>query len=72
MTSDGNADATAEDRGPRICVCMKVHAETLRVAFRDGARSLEKLSEATRAGTGCGTCRMDLIELLRQWECEGR
>ena len=65
-------DATPQDQGPRVCVCMKVHARTLRRAFRAGARSVEELSQATRAGTGCGTCRMDLLELLRQWEGEDR
>ena len=61
------ADAAAEEPGPRICVCMKVHRETLRQAFLAGARSVEDLREATRAGGGCGTCRVDLIELLVEW-----
>ncbi len=65
-------DAATEDQGPRVCVCMKVHVSTLRRAFRAGARTVEELSQATRAGTGCGTCRMDLMELLRQWEGEDR
>ena len=65
-------EAAPEDQGPRVCVCMKVHTRTLREAFRAGARSVEEVGQATRAGTGCGTCRMDLMELLRQWEGEDR
>ena len=45
---------------------MKVHEKTLSRAIEAGARSVEKLRLATRAGTGCGTCRTDLEELLRQ------
>ena len=64
MGTDRDGDM-AEDLGPRICVCMKVHVETLLQAIRDGALSVEALREATRAGTGCGTCRTDLEQLLR-------
>lgn len=57
-------DLEAGDDGPRICICMKVHAGTLRRAIEAGARTLEDLSSQTRAGTGCGTCRMELLEFL--------
>lgn len=56
----------AKDLGPRICVCMKVHVEILLRAIRNGALSVKALGEATRAGTGCGTCRTDLEHLLRE------
>ena len=70
MGTDRDGDM-AEDLGPRICVCMKVHVETLLQAIRDGALSVEALREATRAGTGCGTCRTDLEQLLRAQRKEG-
>ena len=57
-------DGMPKDEGRRICVCMKVHAGTLRRAIQAGARSLEDLGHTTMAGTGCGTCRTDLQELL--------
>jgi assimilatory nitrate reductase catalytic subunit len=69
MGTDRDGDM-AED-GPRICVCMKVPLEILLRAIRDGARSVEDLGEATRAGTGCGTCRTDLEQLLREQREEG-
>ena len=43
---------------------MFVHEATLRRAIERGARSVRDLQDATRAGTGCGTCRMDLQRLL--------
>lgn len=70
MGTDRDGDM-AEDLGPRICVCMKVHVKTLLRAIRDGALSVEDLREATRAGTGCGTCRTDLEQLLRAQRKEG-
>jgi NAD(P)H-nitrite reductase large subunit len=49
----------------KICYCMRVHEATLRRAIAAGARDLHTLAAWTRAGTGCGTCRIDLLELLR-------
>ena len=63
-------DGMPEGEGLRICICMKVHARTLRLAVRAGARSVEDLGETTRAGTGCGTCKTDLQELLDEERVE--
>lgn len=52
------------EANPRICFCMKVHRQTLLEAIRAGARTLAELQTRTRAGTGCGTCRIDLLQLL--------
>ena len=51
---------------PKVCYCMRVHAATIRRAIRAGARDLAAIQQATKAGTGCGTCRIDLVELLRE------
>ncbi len=45
---------------------MKVHRDTLIRAIRAGHDDVEALREATRAGTGCGTCRSELIALLAE------
>ena len=37
---------------------------TLAEAIARGARTLEALQAATRAGMGCGTCRIDLLAML--------
>jgi nitrite reductase (NADH) large subunit len=49
----------------RICDCNGVSKGMLVAAVREGNRSLEALCAATRAGTGCGSCRPRLRELLR-------
>jgi NAD(P)H-nitrite reductase large subunit len=43
---------------------MRVRRSTLICAILGGAGTLEALQAATRAGMGCGTCRIDLLELL--------
>jgi NAD(P)H-nitrite reductase large subunit len=62
MIGRGQRDADHGD--PRICYCMRVHRSTLVAAILGGARTLAALQAATSAGTGCGTCRIDLLELL--------
>ncbi len=51
---------------PRVCYCMKIHRNELEAAVAAGARTVEALREATSAGTGCGTCRSELLALLRE------
>lgn len=43
---------------------MRVRMSTLTEAIARGAHTLEALQDATRAGMGCGTCRIDLLALL--------
>lgn len=43
---------------------MKVHRQALLAAIGAGAHTLSALQARTRAGTGCGTCRIDLLQLL--------
>jgi nitrite reductase (NADH) large subunit len=47
-----------------VCNCHKVSEGTLCEAIAAGADSLAALCEATRAGTGCGSCRGELAQLL--------
>ena len=53
-----------DEASEMICYCMRIRERTLLRAIRAGVKDLEALREATRAGTGCGTCRIDLIRLL--------
>ena len=67
MQHDGRQRAEPGDTDtPKVCYCMRVHAATIRRAIRAGARDLAAIQQATKAGTGCGTCRIDLVELLRE------
>jgi nitrite reductase (NADH) large subunit len=54
--------AAAAER--QVCNCHKVTDRTLREAIAAGADSLAALGEATRAGTGCGSCKGELGQLL--------
>ena len=55
----------AEARGDRqVCNCHKVTELRLREAIAGGAATVEALSQATKAGTGCGSCRGELAQLL--------
>lgn len=47
-----------------VCNCHKVTDATIAAAIADGADSVEAIGEATRAGTGCGSCRTELCQLL--------
>jgi assimilatory nitrate reductase catalytic subunit len=53
------------DCGRTVCVCHSVGAtEIARAAGEHGATSVEAIGRATRAGTGCGSCRPEIQRLL--------
>ncbi|MGB3798074.1 MAG: molybdopterin-dependent oxidoreductase, partial [Alteraurantiacibacter sp.] len=56
------------DRGKLVCVCHDVGEKTLHNAIDEGADTLPRLCEVTRAGTNCGSCRPILAQLLAQAE----
>jgi nitrite reductase (NADH) large subunit len=52
-------------RGDRlVCNCHRVSEARLRDAITGGACTVEALGQATRAGSGCGSCRTELAQLL--------
>jgi len=51
----------------RICDCNGVSKGALAAAAKSGCGSLEAVCAATRAGTGCGSCRPRVRELLEAW-----
>jgi nitrite reductase (NADH) large subunit len=48
----------------QICDCNAVSKATLVHAILEGARGLQAVCNATRAGTGCGSCRPQIQELV--------
>jgi len=60
----GAALGAGAERDRMVCNCHKVSASRLREAIGGGATTLDALCGATRAGTGCGSCRGELVELL--------
>lgn len=48
----------------QVCNCNGVSKGKILEAIRGGKRSLPAVCEATRAGTGCGSCKRDVTALL--------
>src|SRR5690606_28867045 len=48
---------------PLICTCFGVTEEVIE-AHAAAASSVEEIGDATNAGTGCGSCRMLIQEIL--------
>lgn len=72
-SSAGSAQAALADQGDDalVCSCMAVTRGTIvEAARRDGLRDVDAVGRATRAGTGCGTCRHGVTSLLRDVTAE--
>ena len=48
-----------------VCHCHRICDRTIRESIREGARSIDDVGAACRAGTGCGGCRPAIAGLLR-------
>lgn len=53
----------------RVCQCNNVTKGQIRACWEAGARDVAGVAAATRATTGCGTCR-DAVEGIVGWLCE--
>ncbi|HEX4815189.1 MAG TPA: FAD-dependent oxidoreductase [Nonomuraea sp.] len=53
----------------RVCQCNNVTKGEIRACWEAGARDVAGVAAATRATTGCGTCR-DAVEGIVSWLCE--
>jgi bacterioferritin-associated ferredoxin len=49
-----------------VCICARVRENEVRTAIRCGARTEESVGEACGAGTGCGTCRDRICDLINE------
>jgi nitrite reductase (NADH) large subunit len=61
------APAPSVDRIPdsaRICDCNAVSKGAIVQAVLEGARGLQSVCDATRAGTGCGSCRPEVQAIV--------
>jgi nitrite reductase (NADH) large subunit len=48
-----------------LCNCHKVSQNAVVISIQAGADSVEAVGQQTRAGTGCGSCRNDVAELVK-------
>jgi nitrite reductase (NADH) large subunit len=60
----GAAFGTGAAADRLVCTCHKVNESRLCEAIGGGACTVEALGEMTKAGTGCGSCRGDLAQLI--------
>lgn len=58
--------AGASENTQNVCLCNHVSKTTICEAIRAGCDSVEAVGEATRAGTGCGSCRSQIARLIVQ------
>ncbi|HEX3902661.1 MAG TPA: (2Fe-2S)-binding protein [Polyangia bacterium] len=49
-----------------VCHCHRICDRTIRESIREGARSIDEVGDACRAGTGCGGCRPAIAGLLAE------
>ncbi|QKT02383.1 molybdopterin-dependent oxidoreductase [Ectothiorhodospiraceae bacterium 2226] len=61
----GAAAGDARWQGALVCACAGVHAGAIAQALQAGACDLAALAARTGAGGACGTCRGELVRLLR-------
>ncbi|WP_204058411.1 FAD-dependent oxidoreductase [Microbispora corallina] len=62
----GGADPATLPASSVVCRCNSVSKERLVAAWRAGAADVPALATATRATTGCGTCR-DTVAGVARW-----
>ncbi len=55
---------TSRSNDPEVCNCHHVNTSTLIAEIRAGCDTLPSLSAKTNAGTGCGSCRGQLANLI--------
>jgi assimilatory nitrate reductase catalytic subunit len=61
----GRPLAPARDDGPPVCICMMVGAKTIEGAITGGCSDVAAVGEATGAGTNCGSCRPEIMVMLK-------
>lgn len=55
----------------QICNCNGVKKGEITACVAAGRRSVKSVMETTRAGTGCGSCKSLVAELV-EWACKGQ
>jgi nitrite reductase (NADH) large subunit len=55
----------------QVCNCNGVCKSAIVAAVKSGKKNLKMVMEATRAGTGCGSCKKTVEEIV-DWACDGQ
>jgi ferredoxin-NADP reductase/predicted transcriptional regulator len=62
--SDPNAPKKPPGDDDMICYCHRVKAGAIRSAIQGGADTLEQIQAQTKASTGCGGCKCNVLQIL--------
>ena len=62
----GRPGGATPDRGAIICSCMNVGLNEIKASIAKGCDSVQAISDATKAGSNCGSCRSDIARLLKE------
>ncbi|NOQ13608.1 MAG: (2Fe-2S)-binding protein [Methyloprofundus sp.] len=57
-------DSTPDKQETIICTCTGTSKEKIKQLIKQGADTVDKISSATGANTGCGSCDILILELL--------
>jgi assimilatory nitrate reductase catalytic subunit len=61
----GRPMAADEDKGPILCACMNVGRKNIANFINENTNAtLQTVCEATGAGTGCGSCRIEVQRMI--------
>jgi ferredoxin-nitrate reductase len=52
--------------GKMICSCNNVGEGNIRNAIKNGCADLDSVCEKSGAGLGCGSCRPEIKEILKE------
>jgi ferredoxin-nitrate reductase len=64
------AGAARPVNGPLVCSCHHVGAGTIEQAASACGHQLQQVCAATRAGTGCGSCKPEIMGILQRLQRE--
>jgi assimilatory nitrate reductase catalytic subunit len=62
----GRAPGAVADEGPLVCACNAVGVRRIAASIAEGAHDVEAVGAVTGAGTGCGSCRLEIARLLKE------
>ena len=60
----GRAADGMSDKGAIVCSCLSVGINEIAAAVRNGCHTADTVGKATRGGTGCGSCRAEITEII--------
>ncbi|MCL1836530.1 MAG: iron-sulfur cluster assembly scaffold protein [Treponema sp.] len=67
LAKTGRAGLLKEE-GTIICNCLGITDKDIEAAYQNGAHTWDQLQQATKIGTGCGSCKEKAAELLHGLE----